>query len=60
MTVVRTILSFLECHPDAYAPLLAAAEAELRTDLYVSLDEQNGAGLRRFTDLGFEVVRRPP
>lgn len=54
----RTILSFQECHDEAYRPLLAAAETEVMTDLYVSVDEQDSAGLQRFTDLGFGVVRR--
>lgn len=51
----RCAVQFRDCHPDTYAPLLAAAAAELDRDLFTEADPP---GLPRLAGLGFTVWRR--
>lgn len=53
----RCFVAFCDCREDAYRPLLAAAAAELRRDLYARLDDDDDAGLHRLAALGFAVHR---
>lgn len=54
----RCVLRFTKCAEDAYEPLLTAAAAALRRDLYVNVNETNQAGFDRYLRLGFTVNRR--
>lgn len=54
----RCFVRFRECRGDACAPLLAAVDEELGSELYVTVDEGDEEALRRYEQLGFVVNRR--
>jgi ribosomal protein S18 acetylase RimI-like enzyme len=54
----RCFVLFESCRADAYGPLSEAVAEETGRDLYVTIDEADEEGRRRYEGLGFVVNRR--
>jgi ribosomal protein S18 acetylase RimI-like enzyme len=54
----RCFVFFDSCRAEAYEPLLAAVAQDVRSDLYVTVDEADDEGRALYGQLGFEVNRR--
>ncbi len=67
----ETASAYATCRPDrrwfvsidawdeeAYAPLMAAMQEDLRHDLYTNMSGDDEEGLRRWQQFGFEIARR--